>query len=675
MSAPSVAAGIQRALAAFRAGQLPLAEAACRGVIALDHRNFVALQLLGVCFIKSGRPRDAIREIARALKVNPNSAEAHYNLGHAWSDLGDVRKAHDSFRKAAFLSPDDAEYHLELGNSLKLLERIEEAMQSFRRAIDLRPDYAEAHNALGACLRELERYEEAVSCYRTAIRLRPRYAEAHGNLGNVLHDLERYREAVASFDEAIALKPGYVEAYLGIGNALSRLENRSAALRSYDKAISLRPDYPEAHNARGACLVELQMLEEAIVSIDRALALKADYAEAHSSKALALEAAGEFNQALPWINRALELKPDKAGFYNVRHAIWTGLREHRKAVQDLDLALSLDPENVTFSVNRAHGLLRAGEFIDGLQSYEFRLDKLEFDKATTLGWNNAGKSLTGRNIYVQWEQGFGDTIQFCRYVALFESLGASVYFKPQPALVRLMRGLHARCVIIDDRQNSESAAESFDLKLSLLSSMHAFGTTLDTVPAPVPYLSAEEERQAYWRSRLDQKDHEILVGVCWQGSTNPIDRGRSFPLSCLSSISRLPNVRLISLHKGKGEGQLESLPPDMRIEVLGADLDSTGDAFIDSAAVISLCDLVISSDTAIAHLSGALGTRTWVALKFTPDWRWLLDREDCPWYPTMRLFRQRSFGNWDEVFERMEQELRDLSRSQVLVSSDGDDHE
>ena len=262
------------------------------------------------------------------------------------------------------------------------------------------------------------------------------------------------------------------------------------------------------------------------------------------------------------------------------------------------------------------------------------------------GWLGQ-EDLAGKSVLIHSEQGLGDAIQFSRYVARLNDMSARVLFAPRANLRTLMKGLDGAFEIVDE--NDLSLA--FDYHIPLLSLPLAFKTDLTTIPAKKSYLNADKDRIERWGEQLG--GHGFKIGICWQGSRNKIDRGRSFPLIQFYPLSQIPDVRLISLHKGEGEEQLVDLPSDMAVEVLGNEFDAGAQAFLDTSAVMKCCDLVITSDTSIAHLAGALGVRTWLALQFVPDWRWLLDREDTPWYPTMRLFRQQAPGDWDGVFDRM----------------------
>jgi hypothetical protein len=295
-----------------------------------------------------------------------------------------------------------------------------------------------------------------------------------------------------------------------------------------------------------------------------------------------------------------------------------------------------------------------GRLEDGWPEYEWRKRKPEPQGSITFPqpvWSGR-ENVSGKTLFVHVEQGLGDTIQFCRYVPLAQARGAEVIFAVQDGLMRLMKTLSPSIRLL----GQEGMLPGFDYHITLLSMPLAFGTTLKTCPVEIPCLRAEPDRVEKWWARLGS--HGFRIGICWQGNPKGVVAvGRSFPLRCFGPIAAIPDVRLISLQKYEGTDQLADLPVGMRVETLGEEFDSGPDAFVDSAAVMECLDLVITSDTAIAHLAGALGRPVWVALKRVPDWRWLLDRSDTPWYPTMTLFRQQQRGDWAGVFEAMRGQL------------------
>jgi tetratricopeptide (TPR) repeat protein len=530
------------------------------------------------------------------------------------------------------------------------------------RAIDINPDVAAAHSNLGLVLRSLKRSGAALASYDRAIGFKPDYADAFNNRGNALLELRRLDEALASYDRAIGFKPDHADAFNNRGNALRELKRLNEALVSYDRAIALKPDHADAFNNRGNALRELKRPAEALASYDRAIALKPDYADAFSHRGNALHELRRFDEALASYDCAIALKPDHADAFNNRGIALQRVKRLHEALASYDRAIALKPDYADAFKNRGMARLLEGDYRTGWVDYEWRkrlprpIALRTYLQPVWLG----DQDIAGKRLLVYWEQGLGDTIQFCRYLRLAEAKGAKVIFSPQTSLMRLLRGLSPTLDILD----SESTPAQFDYHIPLLSMPLAFKTDLHTIPADMPYLQAEPDRIKEWKARLG--DRGLKVGIAWWGSKLGTDIGKSFHMRLLHSISNLPGVRLISLQKGEGAEQLEDLPRGMNVETLGDEFDSGPDGFLDSAAVMENLDLIITTDTSVAHLAGALARPTWVALKSVPDWRWMLDRSDSPWYPTMRLFRQTTDGDWRGVFANVETQLRPLLDGPLL---------
>lgn len=525
------------------------------------------------------------------------------------------------FKQSLGLLPDRVSTLANLSATQIKLGNLDEAKRNAQKVVSLDPGNVEGWFNLGWICASQHLSKEALSHFNCAIQLRPDYAEAYSNRGKVLGDLRRFDEAFADQDAAIKMSPGFVEAHMNRGNILREMKRFDEALSDFDEATRLNPNSPEAFSNRGNILSDLNRLTEALVSYDRAIALEPRLAEVFMNRGNILVKLKRIDDAIASYERAIALKPD----------YWEA---HR---------------NLSFA------LLTIGNFENGWQLYEQRLkDPTKaipaFEQPQWLGDDD----LSSKKILVHCEQGLGDSIQFCRYISLLNDMGAEVLFATQPVLATLMRGLKADFEIVD----AEDSELDFDFHSPLMSLPLAFKTDADSVPDQVPYLDADPDLVERWAERLGPEGFKI--GICWQGHAGKIDAGRSFPLQQFSDISSIPNVRLISLHKGAGEAQLDNLPQTMRIETLGPDFDARADAFVDTAAVVTLCDLIITSDTAVAHLAGALGAPTWVVLKQIPDWRWMLDRPDSLWYPTMRLFRQTRDGDWNQVFAQLRSEVTRL---------------
>lgn len=392
--------------------------------------------------------------------------------------------------------------------------------------------------------------------------------------------------------------------------------------------------------------------EAAAAACRRSLSADPANSEVRVNLALALAELGYYADAIEASLAAIVQAPTSAAAHNA-----LGLAFHRNdrveaAIEAYTNALILDPEASAAHKNLGLLLLQRGNFEDGLDHYEWRnraadLVAPSFDVPLWTG----REDLAGKTLFLYHEQGLGDTIQFIRYAELAVARGARVAVSVQDALVPLFDGAMPGVSILP----SQRAPASIDYYSPLLSLPRAFATRVDTIPGSVPYIVADPARIDKWRRRLGSEGFRI--GICWQGSDGTVDRGRSVPLAQFAPLARIEGARLISLHKGHGEAQLAALPAGMNVEIPGPDFDADG-AFLDSAAIMKTCDLVITSDTAIAHLAGALGVPVWVAVKRYPDWRWLLDRTDSPWYPTMRLYRQQLAGDWTGVFARIEADLR-----------------
>ena len=504
---------------------------------------------------------------------------------------------------------------LELAFTLHQQEKLDEALLLYSAFLRGEPEHFDALHLMGLATYQSGRLDEAEGFFKKAISLKSDFAQIYTSYALLLQDRKRLDEALACYNKAISLNPDYAEAFCDRGVVLDEMKRFDEAVASYDRAVALMPTYAMAYNNRGGALKNLNRLEEAVASYDKALAIDPAYALAYSNQGVALKGLKRIEASLGNQEKSIILTPDYGDAY------W----------------------------NKGLVKLLCGDFPEGWELYEWRKKTKEphgdrvFPKPV---WSGQ-ESLAGKTILAHWEQGLGDSIQFCRYLSPLRRRGADVLFAPQRQLRGLMGNLDVACEIVDEADPSLQ----FDFHIPLLSLPRAFGTNESDVPGRSPYMFAEEARIVRWRERIGLRGWRI--GVCWQGSTGPIDLGRSFSVSHFGALSHIPGVRFISLHKGDGEAQLRDLPGGLTIETMGADFDAGPDAFLDTAAVIMCCDLVITSDTAVAHLAGALGVETWLALRYVPDWRWMLDREDSPWYPTMRLFRQTSDGDWSGVFERM----------------------
>lgn len=521
------------------------------------------------------------------------------------------------------------------------------------------PRHLEALYRLGLVQLQRGRFSDSEHLFSAAIKLNPQIPELFYGRGCALQGMCRYEESLASFARALALRPNYIEARNNRGVTLLKMKRYQDALATFE-TLSTAESYGRAliFNNRAAALLGLKRHREALEYSEESLALKTDQADSLSTHAAILVALGRHEEALASYDHALQLKPDFAEALNNRGSALRELKRLEEALASYDRTLELKPDFAEAHNNRGMVRLLVGRYRDGWVDHEWRweAENILTERPTINAQAWQGEDLMGRRIAIYSEQGLGDIIQFARYLPLLVQRGAKVTFSAPENLIRLLRPLRSQIEVV----GSIDGRESFDFQCALMSLPLRFGTELPSIPNEVPYLDAEKDRVARWKGEL--AEHGFKVGIAWQGAPGgEIDQGRSIPLAEFVPLSRLPDVCLISLQKTHGLDQLAGLPAGTNVETLGDEFDGGPDAFVDTAAVMSHLDLIITSDTSIAHLAGALGRPTWVALKYVPDWRWLLDRDDSPWYPTMRLFRQEAAGDWKFVFGKIEQELRSVT--------------
>ena len=565
-------------------------------------------------FHQAGDFQQAERYYKSILQADPQHAEALHLLGVLCHQMGRDDLAVTYIGEALRLKPNFPEAHTNLGGVLRQQGRLDEAVASLRQALHFDPNCAEAYNNLGNALRDQKKLDEAIAALKQCLRLRPGYAETHHNLGVVYREQGKLDEAVECYREALRLRPGYAEAHNSLGNVFKRQGKLEEAAQCYRQALFLKPSLVEVHNFLGLVLQQQGKLDEALACYSEALRHKPDYFEAH--------------------------------------------------------------------FNRGILLLLHGDLERGWQEYEWRWRDKNYNpcRFSQPLWD--GSDLKGKTILFHAEQGIGDAIQFVRYAPLIQKRGGTVLFECPAPLTRLFANLPG----IDRLVPADSPLPAFDVHLPLLSAPGIFGTTLATIPADIPYVFAERVASASgeWRVASDEgplhsplatrhspllvatrhspllvatRHSPLLVGVSWQGNPDHLgDRYRSFPLKCFEALARVQGVRLFSLQKGFGTEQLTEVNDLFPVVDLGSQFRD----FMDMAAVMMNLDLVVTVDSAPAHLAGALGIPVWVALPLVPDWRWLLNRADSPWYPTMRLFRQTTWGDWNSVFERMAKALSAL---------------
>ena len=652
---PSVLLNLARALLAL--GRAEDALRCCDRAVALDSAAAEAFRLRGAALVMLDRGEEALANFGQAVRLAPKDAGALTELGIALEASERASDALTCFERAIKLDAGQSLAHQHLAKLSAAMGDHERALASIDRALALQPHLAALHSNRGNFLTQLGRAAEALESYATALAIDPANLDTLHNRAQALSLLGRYAEALRDYDELRSRGGERASDLLGRGAALLALGRHAEALAPLARAAALLPQGSEVHAQHGTALLRMERYAEAVESFDRALAIGPLRADVLSNRGVALEALGRAQAALGDFIRAAVIDGTAAATHVNIGVLSAKLGHYAQAASSFDRALAIDRDQPAAQLELAFLYLAQGDFRRGWPLYEarFRVPALAVP-ARDFGvprWTGEAP-IAGKILLVHAEQGLGDAIQFCRYLPLLAERGATVVFEVMAQLKALMRTLPGAIHVI----GRGGALPPVDYHCPLMSLPLALGTQVASIPQQVPYLAADPVRATDWAARLRHLPG-LRVGLAWQGNAQverlTWARGRSPPLAVFEPLTRIPGVTLVSLQQGEGLQQLHAAPFRDRIFFPGE--EAGPDAFLDTAAMMASLDLIISSDTSVAHLAAALARPTWVALSGAPDWRWLRERSDSPWYPTLRLFRQPGPSNcWDLL-------VADLARS------------
>jgi tetratricopeptide (TPR) repeat protein/GT2 family glycosyltransferase len=568
-----------------------------------------------------GHLREAEQLYRLVLQNNPDNAAALHSLGIIAHQTGNHDKAVELINKAIVNNPRMPQYHNTLGLIFEAGGEFEQAILAYHQAILIKPDYAEAYHNMAIALQSQGRYTDAIEKCKQAILLKSDYAEVYNTMAFCLEKQEQYAEAIENYKRALRLKPDFAEAYNHLGYVLNKQGKSEEAIESFRQALDVDPNYAEAYSNLGIALKDREQFAEAIENFEQAIRIEPDFAEAYYNLANSLRDEGKCSEAIENYKQAIRLKPD----YTEAH--W----------------------------NTSLTSLLNGNFIEGWKGYRWRQN---IDLKILIGRHYKGKPrwdgtpFEGKRLFVHYEQGLGDNIQFVRYLPMIKARGGTVIFETLKPLIALLKDFPGADQIVENHPDGKPSVD-FDIYTSLLDMPNIFGTTLETIPSEIPYIHADPAKAQYWRNKL--AGPYFKVGIVWAGSpAHGNDRYRSCKLKDFAPLAKIDGVRLYGLQKGKAAAQMEEMAEILPI----VDISKEFEDFTDTAAAIENLDLVISVDTSVLHLAGAMGKPTWALLPYAPEWRWMLDRQDSPWYPTMKLYRQKDWGRWEPVFEQVASELQ-----------------
>jgi tetratricopeptide (TPR) repeat protein len=540
--------------------------------------------------------------------------------------------------------------------------RLAEAEAGYRQVLAVDPRHADSLNMLGVIAAQCGHPEAAIELMTQAIAADDGNADYHLNLGLTEQGRGRIEIAAACYRHALALRPDYPEAYCNLGFALDRQGQAGEAIAAFESALAQRPDYPNALAGLAAVLLQQGRLEESAARYDQAVALRPGHAESWYGLGAARHRLGRFDAALPCYEKAIALRPDYAEAHSNLALVLKNRGDMAGALAQLDRALTLKPDYAEAQMNQAMIRLLTGEFHAGWRQFEWRWQtrQLDADRRSFAVPRWDGAPGTGGTMLVWGEQGLGDSLQFCRYVPLLVEHGWRVVLDVPTVLVRLLQGMAGVTVL----PLGGAAALSVDCHCPMMSLPLHFGTELASIPATIPYLAAPVAEIARWRRRLGDSGGRSKVGLVWAGNPGwlsaphaEVDARRSIAFDSLAPLLAVAGIRFVSLQKDRRPG--EEPAAHGLVDVMAEVED-----FADTAAIIADLDLVIAVDTAVVHLAGALGKPVWLINRFHPCWRWLLGRDDSPWYPTLRQFRQPAPGDWDSAIAEVAAALTGLAAEQ-----------
>lgn len=504
------------------------------------------------------------------------------------------------------------------------------------------------------------RMDAAIGLFDAALRIKPDYPEALCSGGYILQRNGHIEGALAFYGRAIELKPDYFDALFNRGVILFELKRLPEAISHFQRACKARPRDADARSNLGTALYTTGQLEEAIKALRRALKINPKLLEAELNLGSAYRRLGQNEEAGQAFQRALRLAPNSAEAWCGIGIVARNKGDYEAAMRAYDKALELDPNLEEALSSRGCLQLMLGNFEDGWEGYESRwiyehrpipISDSKFDLSKT-------ETIKGKKVLVVNDHGLGDTIQFFRYIILLVKAGADVTFAGPPKMQRLLSSSGVKITFRD----TEDLSGTFDAAVAISSLPRAFSTRLETIPADMPYLAAEPEKAAFWQERMAGSG--LKIGLCWRGNKDfRVDPRRSFQPTAMMPLTEVEGAQFYSLHMDVAEGEL-LYALAKRVTVFGDDFDRGPDAFIDTAAVMENLDLIITCDTSIAHLAGALGKPAWVLLRHHAEWRWLTERDDSPWYPSLRLLRCNPGDDWVALFKTITSEINTMTQGQ-----------
>ena len=604
--------------------------------------------ILGITYNKLNNNKLAFDSYSKAINIEPNFAVSYFNLGLLFHEQNSFEYAIENYKKAISLNPNYIDAIFNLANVLKENGEIEKAICAYKSLLRRDNLHINAHYNLGGIFKEMNRFASSIFHYKKVLKIKPLYLDTFFKLGTLYQKIKNFEKAIYYFLEESKINKNNYMAYYLMGNAYIEIGDLQTAYQKFQKALQINPKFFNAFKYLGYIKQKEEDHNLAIQFYKKFLKINPACSETYNNIGFSFEEKKEFVKALNYYNKSIKYNPVYFEAYHNMGNAFQKLGELDKARDTYKKALNIFPNNPDTLLNYGCTNLMEGFLKIGFKMYENRFYSKEFvckPPRKKLTWDGK-KSLVGKHFFVYEEQGLGDIIQFSRYLLLLKEKGAKVTFKVRKDLHKLLSALQADIYLTSNYPNYEE----IDFESPLLSLPYLLATDLTNIPIQQRYIFANEKKITFWKKQLNNK--KLKIGINWYGSKDD----KSFKLNNFKKLAELPNVQLISLQKGESEKDLKNV--DFPIKSFDGEIDNDGDAFVDTAAIIVNCDLIITCDTSIAHLSGALGKKTWIILKKIPDWRWMLNRSDTPWYKNAILLRNTNIKNWKPVFDKIYKKIK-----------------
>jgi len=642
---------LQEAIKHHQEGQLEKAEDIYKKILKLERENADAWHLLGLLNFHKGNWQQAVKFIKRAVEYAPNFVDALNNLAIVLCENGQLAESISYYQRAIKIKPNFVEAIKNLGNVYNNLGQVENAITLYQRALEIKPGYLDAINNLANIYNKLDKKEEAITLYKRALDIDQNSLDALNNLGTIYTHQAKLEEAIALFRRSLEIAPNLVEGLNNLGYALGLQEKIDEAIEYYQRALELKPDYLDVLNNLGNALSFQRKFEQTLEIFQKILDISPDNLQVLNSLANSYIELKEYSKAQQLSQKVLEIDPKDIDALNHLGNIYAEQGRPNEAIKYYQKTLQIKPDYVTAHWNLAINLLLTGDLPRGLAEYEIRFDVPRFKAfhPPTPMWR--GESLTDKSIVIWNEQAFGDYIQFIRYALILNQKGAKVTIAVPKSLLELFKETLLEKFIVVDKLTCNLLA--FDYHVSVMSLPHIMRTATGNIPHFKKYIFEPTTKRPHWSLK---SSNNYKVGIVWASDKKNIKlySNKHAPIEHFISLLAIENLNLYSLQVGEDAEQIKPWLENTNIENLSPLIDD----FLDTAGLIAQLDLVITIDTSVAHLAGAMGKPVWVLLSYVPDWRWFLERDDSPWYSSMRLFRQTRAGDWEGVFGQVKRKLK-----------------